>query len=205
MAAEAGRLSLRAASPDDGAAIAALYAPYVENSIVSFETEAPDAAAMRGRIEAGGDLYPWLAAVDEAGELVGYAYASAFRPRPAYRYTVETTVYVRQGLHRRGVGSFLYAPLLSMLEAQGFTQAFGAISLPNPASAALHEKLGFVRAGTYRQVGWKLGGWWDVGLWQRQLAPATVPPSEPKPWREVGLPPTEISPPQDRSGGCQRR
>jgi len=188
MADEAGRLSVRAAAPDDAAAIAALYAPYVEGSIVSFETEAPDAAAMRARIEAGGALYPWLAAVDDDGTLAGYAYASAFRPRPAYRYTVETTVYVRQGLHRRGVGTLLYRPLLAMLEAQGFTQAFGAITLPNPASVALHERLGFARAGTYTKVGWKQGGWWDVGLWQRPLAPATVPPTDPKPWREVGLP-----------------
>jgi phosphinothricin acetyltransferase len=185
VAAEAGRLRLRAATADDAAAIAALYAPYVEGSIISFETEAPDAGAMRGRIEAGGDLYPWLAAVDDADGLVGYAYASAFRPRPAYRYTVETTVYVRQGLHGRGIGRFLYAPLLAILEAQGFTQAFGAITLPNPASAALHERLGFVRAGTYRQVGWKQDGWWDVGLWQRSLAPMQVAPIELKPWRDV--------------------
>ena len=185
MAAEAGRLKLRAVTADDAAAIAAIYAPYVENSIVSFETEAPNAAAIRERIEAGGALYPWLAAVDEQDAILGYAYATAFRPRPAYRYTVETTVYVRQGLHRRGIGSLLYRPLLAILEAQGFTQAFGAISLPNPASAALHERLGFLRAGTYKQVGWKQGGWWDVGLWQRALAPPTVPPAEPKPWREV--------------------
>lgn len=188
MADEAGRLRIRAAAGEDCAAIAAIYAPYVENSIISFETEAPDAAAMRARFEAGGDLYPRLAAEDEAGALVGYAYASPFRPRPAYRYTVETTVYVRQGLHRRGIGAALYRPLLAILEAQGFTQAFGAITLPNPASIALHERLGFTRAGTYEKVGWKQDGWWDVGLWQRPLAPATIPPTEPKPWREVGLP-----------------
>ena len=183
MADEAGRLRIRAATAEDCAAIAAIYSPYVENSIISFETEAPDAAAMRGRMEAAGTLYPWLAADDEAGMLVGYAYATAFRPRPAYRYTVETTVYVREGLHGRGIGSALYRPLLEILEAQGFTQAFGAISLPNPASVALHEHLGFTRAGTYKQVGWKQNGWWDVGLWQRPLAPATTPPTEPEPWR----------------------
>lgn len=188
MAAEAGRLTLRAANAGDAAAIAAIYAPYVENSIISFETEAPDETTMRARIEAAGDLYPWLAAIDEAGDLAGYAYASAFRPRPAYRYTVETTVYVRQGLHRRGIGGFLYRPLLTILEAQGFTQAFGAIALPNPASVALHERLGFARAGTYGQVGWKHGGWWDVGLWQRVLATPTVPPTEPRPWWEIGIP-----------------
>lgn len=188
MADEAGRLRIRAATAEDCAAIAAIYAPYVENSIISFETQPPDASAMRGRMEAGCTLYPWLAAEDEAGTLAGYAYATAFRPRPAYRYTVETTVYVREGLHGRGIGSALYRPLLAILEAQGFTQAFGAITLPNPASVALHERLGFTRAGTYEKVGWKQGGWWDVGLWQRPLAPATIPPTEPKSWREVGLP-----------------
>ncbi len=188
MATETGRLTLREATAEDAAAIAAIYAPYVENSIISFETDAPDEAAMRARIEAGGDLYPWLAAVDEAGELAGYAYATAFRPRPAYRYTVETTVYVRESSHRRGIGGFLYRALLAILEAQGFTQAFGAIALPNPASVALHERLGFVRAGTYGQVGWKHGGWWDVGLWQRSLAPPTASPKEPRPWREIGIP-----------------
>lgn len=188
MADEAARLTIRAAAPADAAAITAIYTPYVEGSIVSFETEPPDVEAMRGRIEAGGALYPWLAATDKTGELLGYAYASPFRPRPAYRYTVETTVYVRRGLHGRGIGGRLYRPLLAMLEAQGFTQAFGAITLPNPASVALHERFGFARAGTYRQVGWKQGGWWDVGLWQRSLAPVTVPPTEPKPWRDVGIP-----------------
>ena len=188
MADEAGRLRIRAATGEDCAAIAAIYAPYVEDSIISFETEAPDAAAMRERIEAGGALYPWLAAEDEAGALVGYAYASAFRPRPAYRYTVETTVYVRQGLHGRGIGGALYRPLLAMLEAQGFTRAFGAITLPNPASVALHERLSFARAGTYEKVGWKQGGWWDVGLWQRPLAQPAIPPTEPRPWREVAIP-----------------
>jgi L-amino acid N-acyltransferase YncA len=184
---EAGRLKIRAATAEDCAAIAAIYAPYVEDGIVSFETEAPDATAMRGRMEAGNELYPWLIAEDEDGTFAGYAYASAFRPRPAYRYTVETSVYVRQGLHCRGIGGALYRPLLAMLEAQGFTQAFGAITLPNPASVALHERHGFIRAGTYSKVGWKMGGWWDVGLWQRSLAPATVPPAEPKPWQAAGI------------------
>ena len=94
-----------------------------------------------------------------------------------------------QGLHGRGIGSLLYRPLLAILEAQGFAQAFGAIRLPNPASVALHERLGFVRAGTYGKVGFKQGGWWDVGLWQRPLAPPHDPArGEPRPWREIGIP-----------------
>jgi L-amino acid N-acyltransferase YncA len=185
VAAEAGRIRVRAVRAEDASAIAAIYAPYVEGSMISFELEAPDAKAMLGRIEAGGALYPWLAAEDEDGVLAGYAYASAFRPRPAYRYAVETTVYVRDRDHGRGIGARLYRPLLEMLEAQGFAHAFAAIGLPNAGSVVLHERCGFARAGTYSKVGFKLDQWWDVGLWQRPLAPIRVPPIEPRPWRDV--------------------
>ena len=174
-------MRIRAATSDDAAAIAAIYAPYVEATIVSFEEIAPDAAAIAARIAAGGALYPWLVAEQE-GAIVGYASASAFRTRTAYRFAVETSVYLRQGAERRGIGSALYRPLLAALEAQGFTQAIAAISLPNAASVALHEHFGFTPAGTYRQVGWKLGRWIDVGLWQRPLAVPASPPEEPRPF-----------------------
>jgi phosphinothricin acetyltransferase len=170
---------LRAATPGDAAAIAGIYAPFVKESAVSFETEPPDAETIRARIEAGGDLYPWLVGEDEDRGLLGYAYAARFRDRPAYRFTVETSVYLRSGASGRGLGRRLYEPLLAMLEDQGFTQAIAAITLPNDASVRLHERLGFQRAGTYRQVGWKLGAWHDVGLWQKALAPAGTPPAEP--------------------------
>lgn len=169
----------RAATPDDAAAIARIYAPFVSASAVSFETEPPDEAAMRARIEAGGSLYPWLVGEAEDGSLLGYAYAARFRDRPAYRFAVETSVYLRPGAGGRGLGRRLYEPLLAILEGQGFTQAIAAITLPNDPSVRLHEKLGFERAGTYRQVGWKFGAWHDVGLWQRALAPAGTPPEEP--------------------------
>ena len=175
-------MRLRAATPDDAAAIAEIYAPFVTASVVSFETDPPDAAAIRARIEAGGALYPWIVA-EEEGAMLGYAYATRFRERPAYRFTVETTVYLRADAAGRGLGSRLYAPLIATLEAQGFTQAIAAITLPNEASVRLHERLGFAPAGTYRQVGWKLDGWNDVGLWQRPLAPAATPPAEPRPAR----------------------
>jgi phosphinothricin acetyltransferase len=176
---------IRAARREDAAAIASVYAPYVEGSVISFEMEPPGAEAIGQRMAAAGELYPWLAAEDETGALVGYAYAAAFRTRAAYRWAVETTVYVKAGGHRRGTGSALYRPLLAILEAQGFTQAIAAIALPNDPSVALHERLGFFHAGTYQEVGFKLGGWWDVGLWQRTLALPAVPPREPPPWREV--------------------
>ncbi|MBV9901016.1 MAG: N-acetyltransferase, partial [Alphaproteobacteria bacterium] len=128
-----------------------------------------------------GDLYPWLAACDADGAMLGYAYACAFRPRLAYRFSVETTVYVAQGAQGRGIGTALYGALLPVLEKQGFVQAIGAITIPNEASIALHERFGFVRAGTYEKVGYKLGEWRSVGLWQRALAPMTAEPEEPRP------------------------
>jgi phosphinothricin acetyltransferase len=176
-------MKLRAATPDDAAAIADIYAPFVSASAISFETEPPGTKAMRARIEAGGALYPWIAGEAEDGALLGFAYAARFRDRPAYRFTAETSVYLRSGAAGRGLGRRLYEPLLATLEAQGFTQAIAAITLPNAASVSLHEKLGFAPAGTYRQVGWKLGEWHDVGLWQRPLAPAGTPPEEPRPAR----------------------
>ena len=173
------------AGPDDAGEVAALYAPYVTDSFVSFENQPPDEAEMRLRIESGGELYPWLTARDEAGALLGFASASAFRARHAYRFTVETSVYLAPEAQGQGLGRRLYEGLLPLLERQGFTQAIAAISLPNPASIALHERAGFAPAGVYRDVGFKLGGWRSVGLWQRPLAPLTPSPREPRPYREV--------------------
>jgi phosphinothricin acetyltransferase len=174
-------MRLRAATPDDAAAVAEIYAPFVTASAVSFETEPPGAAAMRERIESGRGVYPWLIGEARDGSILGYAYAGPFRTRPAYRFAVETSIYLRSDACGRGLGMKLYEPLLAILVAQGFTQAIAAISLPNEASVRLHERLGFERAGTYRQVGWKLGAWHDVGLWQRPLAEAAMPPAEPRP------------------------
>jgi L-amino acid N-acyltransferase YncA len=185
-------MRIRAATPEDAAAISRIYAPYVEGSQVSFELEAPGAAEMRARMEAGGALYPWLVAVDEADEIAGYAYSCAFRPRPAYRFAVETSIYLAAAAQGRGLGPKLYAPLLDLLEAQGFAQAIAAITLPNAASVGLHERLGFRRAGAYERVGYKLGKWWDVGLWQRALAAAADPPAEPGPPGGIAWP---VSPP----------
>ena len=178
-------MKVRAATPDDAAAIAEIYAPYVAGTVVSFETEAPDAAEMARRVAAGGDLYPWLAAYDEEG-VQGFAYACAFRPRPAYRFAVETSVYVTAGSARRGIGTSLYRALFPVLEAQGYAQAIAAITLPNPVSVTLHERFGFRQVGTYEEVGFKFGEWRSVGLWQRALAPAAASPAEPKPLSALG-------------------
>lgn len=180
-------MTIRLATADDAAAIAAIYAPYVTDTPISFEADAPDEAEMRRRISEGGILYPWLLAEDEDGALLGYASASRFRPRHAYRFAVETSVYLDQGATGRGLGRGLYERLLAILTAQGFTQAIAAITLPNPASVTLHELLGFVVAGTYRDVGQKFGAWHSVGLWQNRLAEAVSDPEEPRPFAEVGV------------------
>lgn len=178
-------VAIRPAEPGDAGAIAAIYAPHVVAGVASFETEAPDAAGMAARMAASGGFYPWLVA-DEEGVL-GYAYAGRFREREAYRWAVETTVYLAEGAQRRGIGRLLYGALVATLRRQGFTQAIGAIALPNPASIALHEAVGFRRAGAVRSVGYKHGQWIDVGYWQRELAEARVPPVEPRAFAEVGL------------------
>ena len=140
-----GRVRIRLAAASDAAALAAIYRPYVTDTAVSFETDAPDEAAMQAWVGSGGDLYPWLVACDEAGALLGYASGSAFRTRPAYRFAVETSVYLAQSAVGRGIGRSLYARLLETLEAQGFAQAIGAITLPNPASVALHDAQAMLR------------------------------------------------------------
>ncbi|MGY4397412.1 L-amino acid N-acyltransferase YncA [Sphingomonas sp. UYAg733] len=180
---------IRAARPEDAAAIAAIYAPHVLTGTVSFETEAPDTRAMRGRMAASDGLYPWIVATngDEDGGVIAYAYAGRFRDRPAYRFVVETSIYVAGTVQRQGAGRLLYEALIDTLRAQGFTQAIGAIALPNEGSISLHEAVGFRRAGVYREVGYKNGQWIDVGFWQCELNDAVVPPVEPKPFSEVGV------------------
>lgn len=173
-------MRIRPATPQDAEAIAAIYAPYVTDRAVSFETEAPSPQEMRERIERGGDQFPWFVADDLDGAILGYAYAGPFRTRFAYRFAVETSVYVADDAQGRGAGRSLYERLLSTLQSQGFAQAVAVIAVPNQTSVAFHERFGFVHGGTHRRVGYKLGEWHDVGFWQRELAQVAHPPGEPK-------------------------
>jgi phosphinothricin acetyltransferase len=179
---------IRLAREDDAAGLAAVYRPYVENSRISFEERAPDAAEMARRIvgERPG-FHPWLVA-EEDGRLLGFASSSPFRSRPAYRWSVETGIYLAADAHGRGLGKSLLSALVRLLEQQGYVVAVGAIALPNDASVRLHEALGFVHAGTYRGTGFKLGQWIDVGLWQKELAPRSPAPAEPLPFSSVDAP-----------------
>ena len=175
-------MPLRHADPArDGDACAAIYAPYVTGSGVSFEEAAPTAQQFSARIAATSARYPWLVLVD-GGRVVGYAYASAHHERAAYRWAVDVAVYVDSGHHGRGAGRRLYEALLELLCRQGLRIACAGIALPNDASVGLHRALGFEHVGTYREIGWKAGAWRDVAWWQLQLAPAARddgPPPEP--------------------------
>lgn len=169
------------ASPDDAAAMLAIYAPIVRSSATTFEYEPPSVAEFGERVRAVTARWPWLAA-EHDGRVLGYAYGTTWRARAAYQWDVETTVYVHADAHRQGVGRRVYGALLACLRLQGHRLALGCITVPNAASVGLHEALGFRLAGMHRRSGWKLGRWHDVGFWELELAPrADVEPAPPTP------------------------
>jgi phosphinothricin acetyltransferase len=153
----------------DAGAVAAIYNHYITETIVTFEEEAITASEMETRMRAVQSAsLPWLVAELSDG-VVGYAYASKWKTRSAYRFSTEVTVYLD---HRRvggGIGSSLYARLLDVLKASGCHAAMGGIALPNDASVRLHEKLGFRPVALFREVGFKFNRWIDVGYWQKML------------------------------------
>lgn len=205
--------AIRVATVADAAAIAAIYAPYVTDTPISFEEVPPDAAEIARRMTSDPEL-PWLVAPVDHGaggrdRIVGYAYASRHRPRAAYRWAVDCTAYVTADHQRAGLGRRLYAALFDELRNLGYTNVFAGITLPNAASVGLHEALGFSQLEIYRRVGYQGGSWYDVGRWQLPLLPppadtpdrppvsdsperqpdaAEVPerqpaPAEPRPWQ----------------------
>lgn len=185
MSSDASRtVTLRVARVDDGAAIAAIYAPYVESEVTSFELEAPDADEMGQRLDQTLYTHPWLVA-ESGGRVVGYAYACEHRKRLAYQWSVDVAVYLERGLHRRGIGRRLYSRLFAILCRQGFINAYAGITLPNDSSVGLHEAMGFWPVGVYRGVGHKFGAPRDVGWWQLQLQPWPERPAPPEPFAKV--------------------
>ena len=160
-------LRLREAVAADGAALAAIYNHYIANTTITFEESPIDAAEMTARLaDVMGAKLPYIVA-EHGGRIAGYAYASKWKGRCAYRFTVETTVYLDRDAVRRGIGSALYRELLRRLQAAGLHAAIGGIAIPNDASISLHERMGFTQVGLFREVGFKFGRWIDVGYWQR--------------------------------------
>lgn len=166
---------IRTACDDDAAAIQAIYAPVVIGGTATFETEPPGVDVMRERLRARLQHYPWLV-WEEHGAVLAYAYAGRFRERAAYDWIAETSIYVREDACRRGIARRLYGALLRVMRQQGILQAVGVITLPGEPSVALHENLGFSPAGVWADAGYKLGQWWDVGVWQKSLGELTSPP-----------------------------
>jgi L-amino acid N-acyltransferase YncA len=171
--------NIRTAHADDAVAIAAIYAPIVRDTSISFEVVPPSAQTMRERIVDQSAALPWLVAPGGDGLIAGYAYASRHRDRAAYRWSVDVSVYVSAEQRGTGIGRRLYDVLLERLAQYGYRQAFAGIALPNAASVALHEAVGFVALGIYRDVGFKNGAWHDVGWWQRALGSSGGEPTEP--------------------------
>jgi L-amino acid N-acyltransferase YncA len=170
--------TIRLATERDAEQIAALYAPYVTDTVISFESVPPTADEMRRRIRDTLERYPWVVC-ERQGRVLGYAYAGAHGSRAAYRWSVDVSVYVREGAHRTGVGRALYTSLFAALDLQGFYNAYAGATLPNPASVGLHEAMGFRSVGVYRGVGYKMGAWHDVGWWHLPLRERVADPDPP--------------------------
>jgi L-amino acid N-acyltransferase YncA len=162
-------MQIRAAVADDAKAIVAIYNHFIATTTISFEEQPVADAEMAQRIadvQAGG--LPWLVA-EQNGRVLGYAYATKWRVRHAYRFSVESSVYLAPQSARQGLGTALYTALLALLREKGYHLAIGGIALPNEASVALHEKMGFRKVAHFGEVGFKFGRWIDVGYWERKL------------------------------------
>jgi phosphinothricin acetyltransferase len=170
---------VRFAGISDAAAIQAIYAPFCESTIVSFEFFPPTVVEIAQRVERISARFPWLIA-EIGGQVAGYAYASAHAERAAYQWAVDVSVYLDSDHRGHGLGRILYETLFAILVRQGFFKVYGGISMPNPASVALHQATGFDLVGIYRRVGHKFGSWHDVSWWQRDLQAEVADPPPPR-------------------------
>lgn len=176
--------AIRLARDHDADQIAAIYAPIVRDTVISFEFEPPSVDEMRQRIKSITPQFPWLVC-DCDGVVLGYAYAGNHRERAAYQWSVDVSVYVHERARRAGVGRALYTSLFAVLALQGYRNAYAGATLPNAGSVALHESVGFERVGVYRSVGFKAGAWHDVIWWQRELQARSDAPAPPRSIAEV--------------------
>lgn len=169
---------VRAARAADAASFLEIYAPYVINTSITFETEVPSIEAFAQRISACLENWPWLV-YEVDGAIAGYAYATRHRERVAYQWCVESSVYIHNNFQKRGIATALYETLLEILQRQGFRNVYAGITLPNDKSVAFHEKCGFTWFAEYKNIGYKLGKWNTVGWWVKQLNDYTLDPSAP--------------------------
>ena len=156
---------IRDATVNDAKAICDIYNHYVQNTIITFEEHPVSMGEMQNRIMDGKNSLPWMVS-EEYGDIIGFANASKWKSRSAYRFSIESTIYIVSHLRGRGIGSQLYLALISELRSRSMHSVIGGIALPNPASVALHEKMGFKKVAHLKEVGWKFGRWIDVGYWE---------------------------------------
>jgi L-amino acid N-acyltransferase YncA len=166
--------TIRPATTADAAACAGVYAPYVRDTAISFETDPPEVGEIAQRIASSTERHAWLVLEDE-GVVRGYAYASPFAGRAAYAWSCEVSVYLDPAVHRTGAGKALYTALFEVLEGRGFRMLVAGVTLPNEASLGLHRALGFTDVGTFTEIGFKFDRWWDVHRLQRPLGPRSAP------------------------------
>ena len=178
-------MEIRMAQRADGAALAAIYAPYVESTTVSFEYAAPTAQEMARRVEETLRQFPWLVA-EEDGKILGYAYAGPNFSREAYLWGTDLAVYVDAAARGRGIGKALYEELLRMLKKQGYCVAYGVVTGENVESCRFHEAMGFTLRAEFPKTGWKFGRWCSTFWYEKRLTDA-LPGESPRPWQEVAL------------------
>jgi len=176
--------TVRIASPGDAGDMIDIYAPFIRETAVTFESEVPPVEDFAGRVAEILERFPWLACED-GGRVIGYAYACPHRARHAYRWSVETSIYVAEGRRKSGVGRALYGALLEILRVQGLYNAYAGITLPNAESAGFHESFGFRLIGTFPSVGYKLRAWHDVGWWHLRLGEGSGEPPEPRSFPDI--------------------
>ena len=175
---------VRLAEEKDYAAILEIYAPFITDTAITFEIDVPVLSEFSMKIEDILRGYPWLMC-EWNNQVVGYAYASRHRDRAAYQWSVESSVYVSPGLHKKGVGRALYAVLFELLSLQGFVHVYAGITLPNVKSEKFHETIGFTDLGTYTNIGYKLGAWHSVKWMELSLSTCKQSPPTPTPFSEL--------------------
>jgi L-amino acid N-acyltransferase YncA len=178
--------TIRVAVASDAPSILDIYAPYIEKTSFTFETEVPSIDSFKERITSYLQNWPWLVCEID-GIVAGYAYGSRHRERIAYQWSVESSVYIHDDYQRRGIAEALYAALINILKFQGYRNLYAVINLPNDKSVSFHEKLGFEYFATYKNAGYKLGKWKNVGWWQLQLNEYSMDPEPPLKFSEIDM------------------
>lgn len=177
-------ITIRTATPEDAPALLSIYALYVEQTVITFEYEVPTPEDFKNRIENTLTRYPYLVA-EKDGAICGYAYASAFKSRAAYNWSVETSIYVKKDIHHSGVGAALYRALEQYLTRQNVCNLCACIAYPNPPSVAFHEKFGYKTVAHFHKSGYKSGQWVDMIWMEKTLCPHSTPPKDFIPFPEL--------------------